>query len=107
MKIDVLTLMSRPMWQITCEEFVALHHYASLHAEQAESKCNAKVLKNGVRALAQYLSCCDSTIYSLKREGVLDKAIVSRIGKNIVFDAEKARILAEKYKQSKSSNSGS
>ena len=37
------------------------------------------------------------TIYDLKKKGVLDEAIISRVGRKIVFDAEKARVLASNY----------
>jgi len=37
-------------------------------------------------------------VYKLRREGVLDNAIISHIGKNIVFDAQKACSLAKEYR---------
>jgi len=36
-------------------------------------------------------SRCESQIHTLKKRGVFDDAIVSRIGKKIVFDIDKAR----------------
>ena len=61
----------------------------------------------GVHALAVELGCSDSTVYSLMRtareedgssEGWRHSsyAIVSRIGRRIVFDVERARELATK-----------
>jgi hypothetical protein len=38
-------------------------------------------------------------IYALKKEGVLDKAIVEQVGKRIIFDADKARMLADEYQK--------
>lgn len=81
------------------EEYVALHAYAvkvandEVGAPQTVTRCT------GVRELARFLTCCESTIYSLKREGVLDDSILSSIGKNTVFDGEKARELAQAYMQ--------
>ena len=98
--VDIQDLMSKPLWQMTGEEYVSLHVYATEQAcATPASPPNTIVYKTGVRALAEYLSCCETTIYLLKRDGVLDDAIVSRVGKHIVFDAEKARHLADEYKQ--------
>ena len=96
-KIDVFALLTKPLWQLTCEEYVALHKYAvkvandEVGAPQTVTRCT------GVRELARFLTCCESTIYSLKREGVLDDSILSSIGKNTVFDGEKSRELAQAY----------
>ena len=49
------------------------------------------------KELSDYIGCCQSTIYDLKKKGVLDEAIISRVGRKIVFDAEKARVLASNY----------
>ena len=64
----------------------------------------------GVHALAVELGCSDSTIYALMRApreedgsseggGILKPAIISRIGRRIVFDVEKARELATQIRQ--------
>ncbi len=90
-------LLSKPLWQLTGEEYVRLHAYACTIKRDTEPTPVARV--TGVRALAEYLSCCESTVYMLRREGVLDAAVISSIGKNIVFDAEKARVLAQAYMQ--------
>ena len=55
----------------------------------------------GVRALAIYLGCCESTIFMLRRNGVLDEAIISQIGKKIVFDGDKARVLAYEFQKNR------
>lgn len=91
----ITDLLSRPLWQLTGEEYVRLHAYACSLIKNAEAAPVTKV--TGVRQLAEYLSCCESTIYMLRREGVLDSAVISRVGKNIVFDGGKARELAQTY----------
>ena len=53
----------------------------------------------GVKALAVYLGCSESTIYSIKKQGILDKAIVAQIGRKIIFNAPLARDLANAYQQ--------
>lgn len=55
----------------------------------------------GIHALARYLECSESQVFMLKRNGVFDGAIISRVGKKIIFDADKARAAAEKYKNEK------
>ena len=96
-KIDVVSLLTKPLWQLTGEEYVRLHAYACSLIKNAEAAPVTKV--TGVRQLAEYLSCCESTVYLLRREGVLDSAVISRVGKNIVFDGGKARELAQAYMQ--------
>lgn len=93
----ITDLLSRPLWQLTGEEYVRLHAYACSLIKNAEAAPVTKV--TGVRQLAEYLSCCESTIYALKREGILDSSIISRVGKNTVFDGDKARELAQAYIQ--------
>lgn len=94
-KMEIRSLLEKPLWQLTGEEYVRLHAYACTINNDTTTAPAARV--TGVRALAEYLSCCESTIYALKREGVLDSAIISHVGKNIVFDGERARELAQAY----------
>ncbi len=96
MKEDIKSLLSKPLWQLSGEEYVRLHAYACTLCHTSETAPVTKV--TGVRALAESLSCCESTVYKLRREGVLDNAIISHIGKNIVFDAQKACSLAKEYR---------
>lgn len=96
-KEKISDLLFKPLWQLTGEEYVRLHAYACTLKRDTEPTPVTRV--TGVRALAEYLSCCESKIYALKREGVLDSAIISHIGKNTVFDGEKARELAQAYIQ--------
>lgn len=95
---DIKVLLEKPIWQMTGEEFCQLSIYA------AEGSSSAVVVQERTRAvgihdLGQAIGCCDSTVYSLKKLGVLDPAIISQIGKKIVFDIEKARNLAEEYQR--------
>lgn len=84
------------------EEYVALHAYAcSINADGREASRVTRL--KGVQAVAEYCACSPSQIAKLLREGVLDSAIVSRIGKSIVFDADKARNSANVYQEQKRS----
>ncbi len=104
-------LLVKPLWQMTGEEYCQLTQYAmslSPNVETSPAPMGQKAL--GVHALAVELGCSDSTIYALMRAvreedgsaeggGILKPAIVSRIGRRIVFDVGKARDLATQYQQ--------
>lgn len=98
-KQDLAELLNKPLWQMTGEEYVSLHAYAcNINAgETVKSQSATRI--TGVRALSEYLDCCESTVYMLLRIGVLKDAIISRIGKKIVFDGDKARELGAKYQK--------
>ncbi len=51
----------------------------------------------GLQDLAKELGCSASTLYAIKKNGALNDAIISRIGRKEVFDIEKARTLANDY----------
>lgn len=96
-------LLDKPLWQMTGSEYVALHAYAcSVNSAGREASHVTRV--KGVQAVAEYCACSPSQIAKLLREGVLDSAIVSRIGKSIVFDANKARNSANVYQEQKRSS---
>lgn len=96
MKISLEQLFEKPLWQMTGEEFFIL----SCHAAQIQNNTETSVeLCTGIKALSDKLACCESTIYMMKREGILDEAIKSQIGKKIVFNVEKARELANEFQK--------
>lgn len=109
--IDIQGLLEKPIWQMTGEEYCQLTHYAlSLTPSAGSSQAPAGQKALGVHALAIELGCSESTIYALMRTpreedgsaiggGVLKEAIVSRIGRRIVFDVDKARELATQSQQ--------
>lgn len=109
--IDIQGLLEKPVWQMTGEEYCQLTHYAlSLSPNSGSSQAPAGRKALGVHALAEELGCSESTIYALMRTsrdedgsseggGVLKPAIVSRIGRRIVFDVDKARELATQSRQ--------
>ena len=109
--IDIQGLLEKPIWQMTGEEYCQLTHYAlSLTPSAGSSLAPTGQKALGVHALAIELGCSESTIYALMRTpreedgsaiggGVLKEAIVSRIGRRIVFDVDKARELATQSQQ--------
>ena len=109
-KIKIEGLLEKPLWQMTGEEYCQLTHYAlSLSPNAGSSQTPAGQKALGIHALAVELGCSDSTVYGLMRAlrvdgsseggGILKAAIVSRIGRRIVFDVDKARELAKQYQQ--------
>lgn len=100
--IDIESLLGKPLWQLTAQEFCALSRYAYAQCDHV-SESHDIVRVTGVRALAEYLGCCESTVFMLRRNGVLGEAIISQVGKKIVFDGEKARELAELYQRERRS----
>ena len=104
-------LLQKPLWQMTGEEYCQLTHYAlSLSQNVGFSQAPTGQKALGIHALAVELGCSDSTVYSLMRTprkedasseggGILKDAIISRIGRRIVFDVDKARELAKQSQQ--------
>ncbi len=93
-------LLQKPIWQMTGEEFLQLNQLSRSSADNSREEGQPTAYAHGIGELAQMIGCCQSTIYTLKKLGVLDEAIVSQIGKRIVFDVNKARILADGYQKS-------
>lgn len=107
--IEVSELKKKMLVQLTGEELVTLIKYAVGTAENdTNSGTNKRTLAYGVEELANALGCSPSKIHGLMRTprnedgsaehgGILRDAIVSRIGRKIVYDTERARELANKY----------
>ena len=93
-------LLDKPLWQMTGEEFLQLNEMTRNNSSHSKEDSAPKLYAHGINELASKLGCCQSTVYSLKKLGILDSAIVSQIGKRIVFDVNKARILADEYQKS-------
>ena len=93
-------LLQKMLVQMTGEELVAIFRMAATEANDGNgTPTEATKYVYGILDLAAYIGCCASTIYDLKKRGVLDAAIVSKVGKRIVFNAPLARQLADDYQQ--------
>lgn len=106
-KIDVSTLLTMMVVQLTAAQLCEVIRFA-LGELEAPHNPSVRRLVKGVQALADALACSPSKIYALMRTprvgensvsdgGVLKDAIVSRIGRCIVFDADLARELADAH----------
>jgi len=93
MNLEIKNLLEKPVWQMSGREFLTL---TGVSLNEGES-CPSRNLVYGMRALGDAIGCSLSTIYGLKKQGVLDGAIVSSVGRKIVFDADKARALAQDF----------
>lgn len=87
------TLLKKPIWQMTGEEFLLL----SGKGVDGDQNSNSVKFAYGMRNLGDAIGCSLTRVFDLKKNGILDDAIVSFIGKKIVFDVEKARMLANQY----------
>ena len=98
---EITSLMQKPVCMMSGEELCILTQYAHQSTPNAESSPSSQGVANviGIKALAVYLGCSESTIYSIKKQGILDKAIVAQIGRKIIFNAPLARELANAYQQ--------
>ena len=106
-QIIIEDLLVKPVWQMTGEEYIGLTQYALATGSGVGGNIMSEMRVQkamGVHALAVELGCSDSTVYSLMRTareedgsseggGILHDAIVSRIGRRIVFDVERARVI--------------
>lgn len=90
-------LLERPLWGLSVMEFLSVLSEAGKLQEDGALWLLSSKRITGVKALAKYLNCSESTIYLLRRKGVLDGAVISQIGRRIVFDGDKARTLASEY----------
>ena len=94
-EIRIEDLLGKMIVQLSCREFCALTRYA---AEGLIPATPAQPIQAvGIHCLAESLGCSVSCLYAMKAKGVLDGAIISHIGKKVVFDVEKSRKLAEEY----------
>ena len=103
-------LLSKPVWQMTGEEFIMLSRHASGQTEaqpqpvtdtvqteaqpQPVTDTNRKYVY-GIPGIARLFGCSLPTANRIKKSGKIDKAI-TQIGRKIIVDAELALELAGK-----------
>lgn len=98
MKETINDLLTKPLWQMTGEEFCILFKYAN---DQCSNKEVSRQRIYGIAALAKYLGCSESYVSQMKKDGVLKTAILSHVGKEYVFWGEEAQRCANEYKAHK------
>ena len=94
---NIQELLSKPVWQMTGEEFIMLSRHASGQTEaqpQPVTDTSRKYVY-GILGLAKLVGCSLPTANRIKKSGRIDKAI-TQIGRKIIVDAELALELAGK-----------
>lgn len=98
---DYEAIKDRPVYTLSCKEFCELTRFANSGILGQGATTPSAPQAIGIDALASALSCSASQIYVLQRSHMLDDAVVSRIGRRIVFDVEKARTAAIAWQAAK------
>ena len=105
---NIQELLSKPVWQMTGEEFIFLSKHASGQAEALPQPVTdtekkyvygilgiAKLFGCSLLGIAKLFGCSLPTANRIKKSGKIDKAI-TQIGRKIIVDAELALELAGK-----------
>ena len=90
-------LLSKPVWQMTGEEFIFLSKHASRQTETQPQPITDTERKYvyGILGIAKLFRCSLPTANRIKKSGKIDKAI-TQIGRKIIVDVELALELAGK-----------
>ena len=90
-------LLSKPVWQMTGEEFIMLSRHASVQTEAQPQPVTGtnRTYVYGIPGIARLFGCSLPTANRIKKSGKIDKAI-TQIGRKIIVDAELALELAGK-----------
>ena len=90
-------LLSKPVWQMTGEEFIFLSKHASRQTETQPQPITDTERKYvyGILGIAKLFGCSLPTANRIKKSGKIDKAL-TQIGRKIIVDVERALELAGK-----------
>ena len=90
-------LLSKPVWQMTGEEFIFLSKHASRQTETQPQPITDTERKYvyGILGISKLFGCSLPTANRIKKSGKIDKAI-TQIGRKIIVDVELALELAGK-----------
>ena len=94
--MNIETLLSKPVWQMTGEELLFLSRQTANTESQILSPKEIKIEKRyvyGIAGICEVFGCSKPTAIRIKKSGRIDKAI-TQIGRKIVIDAELALQLA-------------
>jgi hypothetical protein len=89
-------LLSKPVWQMTGEEFILLNRHALQEREARAAQPAADTEKKyvyGIGGIARLFGCSMPTANRIKKSGKIDRAI-TQIGRKIIVDADMALELA-------------
>ena len=94
--MELKELLSKPVWQMTGEEFIFLNRHASTDSEAKTSQPVTDTDKKyvyGIIGIARLFGCSIPTANRIKKSGKINRAI-TQIGRKIIVDAELAIELA-------------
>ena len=94
---NIQELLSKPVWQMTGEEFIMLsrHAFGQTEAQPQPVTDTSRKYVYGIPGIAKLFGCSLPTANRIKKSGKIDKAI-TQIGRKIIVDAELALELAGK-----------
>jgi hypothetical protein len=88
-KIDIRTLLDKPIWQLSGREFVALMKSTLQDTEKGKEEEPRKRFVFGLDGICDLFGCSKSTAERIKQSGIIDAAI-SQVKRKIVVDADLA-----------------
>ena len=94
--MEIRDLLSKPVWQMTGEEFIFLNRHALQGSETKPAQPAADKDKKyvyGIGGIARLFGCSIPTANRIKKSGRIDRAI-TQIGRKIIVDADMALELA-------------
>lgn len=94
--MEIRDLLSKPVWQMTGEEFIFLNRHALQESETKPAQPAAgkdKKYVYGIGGIARLFGCSIPTANRIKKSGRIDRAI-TQIGRKIIVDADMALELA-------------
>ena len=91
--MEIRELLSKPVWQMTGEEFILLNRHALQEREARAAQPAADTEKKYVYGIGGRFGCSMPTANRIKKSGKIDRAI-TQIGRKIIVDADMALELA-------------
>lgn len=94
--MELQTLLSKPVWQMTGEELLFLSRQSAdtnTNHSPANEPAATKHYVYGIAGICEIFSCSKPTAIRIKKSGRIDKAI-TQVGRKIVIDADLALQLA-------------
>ncbi len=94
--MELQTLLSKPVWQMTGEELLFLSRQSTdtnTNQSPANEPAATKHYVYGIAGICEIFSCSKPTAIRIKKSGRIDKAI-TQVGRKIVIDADLALQLA-------------
>lgn len=93
-----MTDLNKPLWQLTCAEFIDLQRQVIDNIQPAEKvDYTGDKYVYGLAGLAKLLGCSTRTASQIKASGKIDGAIIQE-GRTIIIHAEKALQLLKAQK---------